>query len=146
MDLTESLDQFTEEIEVKYIAAGFFIILGLVVLAGSQLAQSPSTGDQIEVNLTVDYRDSVESQIVNVNNSSTVFDALNSSYSIEYQESSYGYFITSINGVSGNESDYWIYEVNGEAPEVGLGQYRLSDQDNLDFALLNEAESEEATS
>jgi len=146
MDLTESLDQFTEEIEVKYIAAGFFIILGLVVLAGSQLAQSPSTGDQIEVNLTVDYRDSVESQIVNVNNSSTVFDALNSSYSIEYQESSYGYFITSINGVSGNESDYWIYEVNGETPEVGLGQYRLSDQDNLDFALLNEAESEEATS
>lgn len=146
MDLTERLDQFTEEIEIKYVAAGLLIILGLGLMAGAQLSQSSVDSDQIQVNLTVDYRDSVDSRMVDVNNSSSAFNALNSTYDVQYQKSSYGYFITSINGVSGNESNYWIYEVNGEAPEVGAGQYTLEENDKLKFSLMTENESMEATS
>lgn len=145
MDLTERLDRFTEEIEIRYVAAGLLMILGLALMAGAQLAQSPGGGDQIQVNLTVDYNDSIDSQIIDVNNSSSAFHALNSTYDVQYQESSYGYFITSINEVSGNESNYWIYEVNEETPEVGAGQYTLSENDNLKFSLMTENKSLEAT-
>lgn len=146
MDLTERLDRFTEEIEIRYVAAGLLVVLGLALMAGAQLSKTSGDGGQIEVNLTVDYRDSVDSQIINVENSSSAFQALNSTYDMEYQESSYGYFITSINGVSGNESNYWIYKVNGEAPEVGSGQYTLSENDDLKFSLMTQNESMEATS
>lgn len=146
MDLTERLEKFTEEIEIRYIAAGLLIVLGLALIAGTQLSEAPeSSGEGIQVNLTVDYRDSVDSRMIDVNNSTSAFEALNMTYDVGYQESSYGYFITSINGVSGNETQYWIYQVNGEAPEVGSGQYQLSDQESLKFSLMNENESMEAT-
>lgn len=145
MDLTKRLDQFTEEIEIRYVAAGLLIVLGLALISGTQLSQESAEGDQIQVNLTVDYRNSVDSQIIGVNNSTSAFQALNQTYDVGYSESSYGYFITSINGVSGNESNYWIYEVNGETPEVGAGQYSLGDNDYLKFSLMTQNESMEAT-
>jgi hypothetical protein len=145
MDLTEHLDRFTEKIEIRYVAAGLLIVIGLALISGTQLSQASADGDQIQVNLTVDYRDSIDSQIVSVNNSSSAFQALNQTYDVGYSESSYGYFITSINGVSGNESSYWIYDVNGETPEVGSGQYSLEEDDELRFSLMTQNESMEAT-
>lgn len=145
MDLTEHLDRFTEEIEIRYVAAGLLMVIGLALISGTQLSQASADGDQIQVNLTVDYRDSIDSQIVSVNNFSSAFQALNQTYDVGYNESSYGYFITSINGVSGNESNYWIYEVNGETPEVGSGQYSLEEDDELRFSLMTQNESMEAT-
>jgi hypothetical protein len=145
MDLTEHLDRFTKEIEIRYVAAGLLMVIGLALISGTQLSQASADGDQINVNLTVDYRDSVDSQIVSVNNSSSAFHALNQTYDVGYSESSYGYFITSINGVSGNDSNYWIYEVNGETPEVGSGQYSLEEDDELRFGLMTQNESMEAT-
>ena len=147
MDLKQSLGRFTEEIEIRYIAAGVFILLGLGLIMASQPQAPGSQGEgQISVNLTVDFRDSVDSNMVDVRNSSTVLQALNASYPVEYRESSYGYFITSIDGVSGNETEYWIYEVNGETPEKGVGKYRLSDEDRIRFTLMSEQEGEEAVS
>jgi len=146
MDLTERLEKFTEEIEIRYIAAGFLIVLGLALIAGAELSGTPESSDnQIQVNLTVDYRDSIDSQMIDVNNSTSAFKALNMTHDVAYQESSYGYFITSINGFSGNDTQYWIYQVNGEAPEVGSGQYQLSDEDDLRFSLMNENESMDTT-
>ena len=145
MDLTEHLDQFTEEIEIRYVAAGLLMVIGLALISGTQLSQASADGDRINVNLTVDYRNSVDSEIVNVNNSSSAFQVLNQTYDVGYSESSYGYFITSINCVSGNESNYWVYEVNGETPEVGAGQYSLEENDDLRFSLMTQNESMEAT-
>ena len=145
MDLTERLERFTEEVEIRYVAAGLLIVLGLGLIAGAQLFDSPESDDQIRVNLTVDYRDSIDSTMVDVNNSTSAFKALNMTHEVGYRESSYGYFVTSINGVSGNETQYWIYQVNGETPEVGSGKYQLSGEDSLRFSLMNENESLEAT-
>jgi hypothetical protein len=145
MDLKERLDRFTEEIEIRYVAAGLLIILGLGLMAGAQLGQTPD-GNQVDVNLTVDYRSSSDSQIVSVNNSSSAFHALNSTYDVDYQESSYGLYITGINGVSSNESYYWMYEVDGKAPEVGAGQYELTGGEKVTFSLMSSEEASNATS
>ena len=64
MDLTEHLDQFTEEIETRYVAAGLLMVIGLALISGTQLSQASADSDRINVNLTVDYRNSVDSEIV----------------------------------------------------------------------------------
>lgn len=145
MDLTERLDQFTEEIELKYVGAGLLVVLGLALIAGAQLTQTPQ-GNQVDVNLTVDYGDSIDSRIVSVNNTSSAFHALNTTYPVKYQESSFGLYIKGVNGVSSNDSYYWMYEVNGEAPEVGAGQYQLTGGENVAFSLMSSEEAENATS
>lgn len=145
MDLTERLDRFTDEIELKYVGAGLLVVIGLALMAGAQLTQT-SEGNQVDVNLTVDYGDSIDSRIVSVNNTSSAFHALNTTYPVEYQESSFGLYITGINGVSSNESYYWMYEVNGEAPEVGAGQYELTGGEKVTFSLMSSQEASNATS
>ncbi|MFB6181194.1 MAG: DUF4430 domain-containing protein [Candidatus Nanohalobium sp.] len=145
MDLTERLDRFTEQVNLRYVGAGALIVLGLVLMSGLQLVPQSPEGESISVNLSVDYGNGFESRMVRVNNSSTAFHALNSTYPVDYRESSYGYFITSINGVSGGEERYWIYKVNGRSPEVGAGQYSLTEGDNLSFKLLSSQEAMNAT-
>ncbi|MFB6174613.1 MAG: DUF4430 domain-containing protein [Candidatus Nanohalobium sp.] len=145
MDLTERLDQFTDEIKLKYVGAGLLVVVGLALIAGAQLTQTPD-GNQIQVNLTVDYGNSVDSKIVRVNNTSSAFHALNATYPVEYQESSFGLYITGINGVSSNKTHYWIYKVDGEAPKVGAGQYELTGGEKVTFSLMSSQEAKNATS
>ncbi len=145
MDLTERLDQFTEQVNLRYVAAGLFMALGLVAVSAGQLtgggeveASGPSDGSgeaSLSVDLSIDYGNATESSSVSIANGTSVFHALNSTYPVQYSESEYGYFITSIDGVSGNSSEYWTYTVNGESPEVGAGQYRLEGGENVTFEL-----------
>lgn len=151
MDLKERLDRFTENTQVRYIAAGLLMVLGLALIAGGQLGvKSPASenpadnssglGDvpsvtALQINLTLDYSDSVESDVVAVENGTTVFQTLNSTQNVSYRESEYGYFITSINNVSGTKDQYWTYTVNNESADVGAGQYRLTEPGNVTFTL-----------
>lgn len=147
MDLTERLDRFTENTQVRYIAAGLLIVVGLVLIAGAEIGQEKrlepgnhSISDDgllnaLEVNLTLNYGDSVDSDVIPVVNGSTVFQALNRTQNVSYRESEYGYFITSINNVSGSSEQYWTYKVNNESAEVGAGQYSLTESSNVTFTL-----------
>jgi hypothetical protein len=152
MDLKERLDRFTENAQVRYMIAGLLIVSGLVLIAGGQLGPQPqesqdspvnesSPSDNItsvtalEVNLTLNYSDSVESEVFAVDNGTTVFQALNTTQNVSYQTSEYGYLITSINNISGTSDQYWTYTVNNESAEVGAGQYSLTESSNVTFTL-----------
>lgn len=148
MELKENLDRFTEDLNIRYVAAGLLIVLGLVLIAGAELGpgeQTDSPGNfseddngtlkALQVNLTLNYSDSVESEILPVQNGTTVFRALNRTQDVSYQESEYGYFITSINNVSGTEEQYWTYTVSNKSVNVGAGQYELTESSNVTFTL-----------
>jgi hypothetical protein len=65
---------------------------------------------------------------------STVFDLM-TACNIPFKED--GGFVTSINGVDQDTTanKYWIYEVNGEMVQVGAGDYRVQDGDEITWKL-----------
>lgn len=148
MELKENLDQFTEDLNLRYVAAGLLIVLGLALIAGAELGPIKTDSPEnhsgpdnetaltaLEINLTLNYSDSIESDILAVENGTTAFQALNKTQGVEYRVSEYGYFITSINNVSGTEEQYWTYTVNNESVNVGAGQYELTESGNVTFTL-----------
>jgi hypothetical protein len=44
-----------------------------------------------------------------------------------------GQFVTSINGLAGNESNYWAFYVNGAYAEAGASQTKLTKGDIIKF-------------
>lgn len=133
MDLKNKLG--FDEIKTGYIAAGAALLV--VVFAVMQMQPSMQGGDQVQVSLTVDTGDNVFDERVSVANNSTVFDALNKTFEVEYQEYSIGYFVTSINNVSMDANHSWIYFVNGEPAQKAVNRYFVSDEDNITFRYLN---------
>lgn len=88
------------------------------------------------VNVYINYGNGTVSSYENVtisNIRATAFIALMSIADVEFQASSFGVFVTSINGVkqSISESQYWLYYVYEKdkgwtSPEVAADRYRLS--------------------
>jgi len=50
---------------------------------------------------------------------------------IEIASSAYGFYVVSIDGISPQGWDGWNYKVNGESPFVGMGDFEISDGDNI---------------
>ena len=72
---------------------------------------------------------------------STAFDALDKVAKVEATDSEYGKFITSINGVSQNESNYWLFFVNNELASVGSSSYVLESGDEIEFRFMDSQEA-----
>lgn len=53
----------------------------------------------------------------------------------ETEESSFGEFVTTINGVEGNGPKYWLFYVDGEAATVGASEYVTSDGESIEWRL-----------
>lgn len=52
-------------------------------------------------------------------------------YSYSFDDFGWGLYLTQINGVISDASNYWLYRVNFSSPPVGLADYSLSDGDEL---------------
>ena len=66
----------------------------------------------------------------------TALETLNSLAMVEVQESSFGEFVTSINGVEADSStEYWAFFVNGELAAVGAGSYEAEEGDQITWRL-----------
>lgn len=48
---------------------------------------------------------------------------------------SFGYFVTAINGVTGNGPKYWTFFVNGQESSVGASAYMTKSSDKLTWKL-----------
>lgn len=132
MDLEKKLDSI-ERTELLYVAAG--ILLVAVAAAGLQYQDStPETGeDQIQVSLTLEKPSATVSKNVSVAVNSTVFDALNQTYPVEYTEYDFGYFVTSIDGLQQNDTHSWLYYVNNESATKAVNNYVLESGDSVEF-------------
>lgn len=124
-------------IDWRAIGAGVLVLAA--VIAGTAVMWQPSAdsgGQEIAISLAVDDGDTDE-QALTVTNNTTAFEALNASHMVEYETSSYGYFITGIDGTTQNNTHSWMFFVNGEPPSVGANSYTLSDGDNVTFRLMD---------
>lgn len=63
---------------------------------------------------------------------STVYDALLAlGVSVNAENTEYGVYVTSINGVAEDANHGWTYTVNGSMPNVSASGYRVSDGDSI---------------
>ncbi|MFB6182638.1 MAG: DUF4430 domain-containing protein [Candidatus Nanohaloarchaea archaeon] len=145
MDLNKILDENLQEVQWKYLAAGIIFLAALIAVMNLDFTTrnvgNKSISD-ITVNIEVVKLDENISQQVRLDKNSTVLQLLNKSYSIKYKKSKFGYYITSIDGLSSNKTHFWIYLVNGTPPSKGVGQYRLQESTNVTFLYLTSNQSQ----
>lgn len=51
------------------------------------------------------------------------------------EDSSFGEYVTTINGVEQGDDKYWMFYINGEAASVGAGEYITKEGDNVEWKL-----------
>jgi len=139
MDSIESLRNFTSEVNLKYILAGIAVLA--VTLSFTQLEVPQTDSSNVETSITVSTPDNNITRDITVKNTTTVFEALNTTFDINYSESSLGYLITGIERTQSNDNNYWLYFVNGENPGKGAGQVLVKEGDNIVFRYLNQSQA-----
>lgn len=66
----------------------------------------------------------------------TALTTLESMTSVNSQDSSYGKFVTGVNGVEADSSsEYWAFYVNGKLSDEGAGTYSAKANDKLEWRL-----------
>lgn len=137
MELKKKLDSI-ETTELTYVAAGIVVLSVAALGLQYQSSNSDMSDEQVTVSLKLDMSDSNVSREVDLEANSTAFDALNKSFEINYTEYDFGYFVTSINGVSQNQTHSWVYLINGETANKAVNNYYLSEGDNVTFSYTSE--------
>ncbi|WP_152654648.1 DUF4430 domain-containing protein [Oceanobacillus sp. CFH 90083] len=90
--------------------------------------------DEVRLTITIDEGSQyVSEQVVQVEEGDILLDVLKDAFYVEEDSG----FITSIERVSddANEGKYWMYSVNGEAAQVGAGEYELNGGEEIIFDL-----------
>lgn len=52
-------------------------------------------------------------------------------------ETTYGKYITCIDGVCANREYVWVFNVNGEKMNMAANNYNVKDGDNISFVFIN---------
>jgi len=65
----------------------------------------------------------------------TALELLKSHATVQTKTSSYGEFVTSINGNDGGGKKYWTFYVNGAEAQTGAGVYITTDSDTIEWKL-----------
>jgi galactose-1-phosphate uridylyltransferase len=77
--------------------------------------------------------------MIKMNNGSTVFDTLNSSFSVTFKEfAGMGKLITGINGFDQNSTYYWFYYVDNEFAQLAADKFSLHKNSSVLFEFTSE--------
>lgn len=97
--------------------------------------------DATEITVTVKVTGEFENTTVDstgeytVSSESSALDALQATdLDVTLEDSQYGAYVTSIDGLTAEGSNGWLYEVNGESPAVSAGDYKLTDGDTITWS------------
>ena len=87
--------------------------------------------------MTIDFGPSVKSRMLMVDNGTTVFNVLNSSFSVDYKEfAGMGVMVTAIDSVAQNTTHYWLYFVDGRIAGVATDKFILQKDSAVEFKFL----------
>lgn len=67
----------------------------------------------------------------------SVFDLLDAHHEVEYQETSSGIFVTSIDSIPNTKSSYWLYFVNDTAGTVASDMYMLRGGEKVEWRFVS---------
>ncbi|CEI83780.1 hypothetical protein J18TS1_02700 [Oceanobacillus oncorhynchi subsp. incaldanensis] len=90
--------------------------------------------DEVRITITIDEgNENVSEEVVQVEEGDILLDVMKDTFYVEEDSG----FITSIERVSddADEGKYWMYFVDGEAAEVGAGEYELNGGEEIIFDL-----------
>lgn len=97
----------------------------------SEATTSDTEATTAQVTVTQKVGDGEERQLT-VEKDASVLDVLKASgVSYQSQDSSYGEYVTAIDGTAADDTHGWSYTVNGEEPTVGAGDYQVADGDAI---------------
>jgi uncharacterized protein DUF4430 len=71
----------------------------------------------------------------NGQNSVNAYVLLEKHATVQAKHYSFGYFVTSIDGVAGNGPKYWTFYVNGKEASVGASSYITKSSDRISWKL-----------
>lgn len=107
----------------------------------SEKAEETAVGtnsDVAEITISVEVTGSFEDTTVESKGDYTVaagtsaLEALQATdLTVTTEDSQYGAYVTSVDGLTAEGSNGWLYSVNGESPAVSAGDYELADGDTV---------------
>lgn len=119
------------------IATLFFVVqTGVAQLQHVVSAAALDNGVTINV-LNNDGSNLVDTNAVSFEEGANAFEILDEIANIQYEETQYGPFITGINDVVPESSDYWGFFINGIEAPVGAATYEVQNGDNLLFKIVS---------
>lgn len=129
--LNEVKSAFGGKNQIKKIS----LIIGVVVLAGLGLAGCNWQTNPFhkEVAQTA----VVQSKVIEYDGKAgqTVYDLLKANDTVQASTSSAGAMVTSINGLSQTDKEFWMYSVNSVDGDVGADKYVTKDGDKVKWEL-----------
>ena len=121
---------------IKKLILVMLILLAAVTLVGC--SEKKVSNDVFNIGIIVyDKNQNVvyeKEETVNIENLLEALESIDD-LKIEKEESQYGAFITSINGIKQEDPYYWNYYVNGDYATVGISSYKINDNDKFEFRL-----------
>ena len=122
----------------KIVAAVVALILVAAVLLGVYLANRPQGGAG-EKTITVDVvlLDGSDTQTTITTDAEFLRGALEQEGMIQGEESDYGLFVTTVNGVTADDSkeQWWCFTKGGESLETGVDSTPIADGDAFEITL-----------
>lgn len=143
MEMKKYFREFTDELNLSYIAAGIAALVALLIVNQSPQLQQPAANATVDIDLKVNYDEGVHTSTVSVNNGSSAFHVLNSSHDVNHTEYSFGYFVTGIDGFQQNATHSWLYFVNEEPATEAVNKVEMNGGDELEFRFISNNRSEE---
>lgn len=120
---------------MKKIIWTFLFMMTVGLMVGCHAADKNTEAGEVTITISEDNQETmIAEKTVELGEEITVLELLKKHFDVEEEQ---GGFITSIEGVTQNveSNHYWIYEVNGEAANVGAGDYELEPNDEVNFDL-----------
>jgi len=127
----------------RYLVSGLLI----VVLAGLAInlflySTEEKQAEKVRVEIKIDFGTSEKNEVIEVQNGTTVFEALGEVVTVDYEEyAGMGKIITSINGITMNDTYSWLYFVNDEIAMVSVDNYLLTEDSSISFKYLTNEEA-----
>lgn len=125
--------------DAGWVVGGLVVIV--LVAAGTTLLDTTGTtpGEEtVHVGLTVQTPDGIEDNTVGVAENATVFDVLNATHTVSYEQYSFGKLVTGIDGREQNQTHGWLYTVNNVTPETAVDRFAVSSGDQIRFRYTTE--------
>jgi len=104
------------------------IVAILAVVAGGWGAWSITQATQTNQSVS-----SEQSRVVSYDGEEgkSAYDLLKEKYKVEATEGSFGVMVNSINGLKASTTEFWLFSVNGQQPEVSADKYQTHASDKI---------------
>lgn len=127
----------------RYLVSGLLIVvLASLVINLFLYPTGEKQAGGIRAEVRIDFGTSEKIKIIDVQNGTSVFDAVKEVTTVESKEyAGMGKIITSINGVASNNTYSWLYFVNDKLAMVSVDNYLLTEDSSITFKYLTSEEA-----